>query len=115
MAVCPVVIVCVPDNEAVAGALIVKLAAFAVPFMTGFDEITLILYAVPAGVLAGIVVDIVPLLTAPKLTGEEKLPEASDSWAVKVLPALKVPVVVYVPDTVVPAQKVVPVILVVTV
>jgi hypothetical protein len=30
----------------------------------------------------------------PIVTGEPKLPVASDNWAVKILPALKIPVVV---------------------
>ena len=41
----------------------------------------------------------------PMLTGAEKLPVASDNWAVKILPAVKVPLEVNVIATVDPGQK----------
>ena len=59
-------------------------------------------YPVPAGVVCGIVAAIVPFpveLRVPIVVAELNEPEASDNCAVKTLPALKVPLVVYPTET----------------
>ena len=75
-------------------ALIVKSVPLSLPTVCGAVEATTrILYAVPAEVPAGIVAEIVPAVcwvNEPILTGDVKLPEASDNWAVKIFPAAKV-------------------------
>ena len=71
-------------------------AALLEPVVEGKLEITRIKYPVPPAVVAGIVMLIVPALAVevidPILVGLAKLPEASDSWAVKTLPLVNVPV-----------------------
>lgn len=82
-----------PVVEDIAGnALIVKLLPLSVPINKGLLETTLILYAEPLGVLAGIVALILPfdvVLMVPIFVGDANEPEASDNWAVKTLSLLK--------------------------
>lgn len=65
--------------------------------MAESELITLILYPVPAGVAPGIIAAMVPLaleFNVPILMGAAKDPAASESCAVKIFPALRVPVLI---------------------
>ena len=86
----------------------VKFVPLSVPVTAGEFETTRILYAVPKVVPAGIVAEIVPeavLVSVPILTGVVKLPVAPDNCAVKIFPALNVPVAVKGTLTEAPAQN----------
>lgn len=78
-------------------ALIVRFAPLLLPVVAGLELTTRTLYAVPLAVVKGIVALIVPALvevSVPIATGLVKLPVASDSWAVNIFPAVKVPLMV---------------------
>ena len=65
--------------------------------MAGEVEMTLTLYPFPAMVLSGTLATIEPEEvddTLPMTTGLPKQPNSSESWAMKLLPPLKVPVAV---------------------
>ena len=84
-------------GAAKASALIVRFEPLLLPVIAGVELTTLILYAVPEACVKGIDAVIVPALIAvrvPIVTGLVKLPEASDSCAVKTFPAVNVPLMV---------------------
>jgi hypothetical protein len=87
-----------PVKVAVGGLVIVITVALAVPVTTGVLLTTLIAYAVPATVPAGMVADILPefavLDKVPMVVGVVKEPVALDNCAVYIFPALYVPVLV---------------------
>ena len=77
--------------------------------MEGLLLITLILYPLPVAVLAGMVAAIVPelalLTNVPMVTGAEKEPEPSESWAIYVFDE-NVPMLVKGTETEVPLNAV---------
>ena len=84
-----------PDGTVHDGAVILMFAPLSLPITEGLEPTTLILYAVPLKVFAGMIALIEPDVmdvTDPIVTGDEKLPAASESCAVKMFPALKIPV-----------------------
>ena len=85
-------------TESTTAALIVIFTPLSVPIKLVSELITLILYALPVAALQGKVqlnVSILATLTnAPIVTGLVKLPAASDSCALKILPGLKSPMLV---------------------
>jgi hypothetical protein len=99
----------------IVSALIVRFIPLLLPVVAGFELTTRILYAVPVAVVKGIVALMVPALvevSVPMATGLAKLPVASESCAVNMFPAVKVPLMVYGTFTAAPAQKGEPVIVV---
>ena len=75
--------------------MIDKSLPFSLPVIAGLLLTTRILYSVPVKVPGGIVPGIVPAVVdgnVPIVTGEAKLPLASDNCAVKTFPKVKVPV-----------------------
>ncbi len=91
-----------------ATGLIVRSIPLSPPTAGGSELITLIRYAVPKEVLAGMIALMVPEAVDakdPMLTGEAKEPRASDNSTVKTLPPLKVPHAVKGTFTASPAQK----------
>lgn len=72
-----------------------------VPIVAGFEDITLIRYAAPVEVPAGMII-LIELpgfkfsasapLKVPMLIGEAKLPAEFESWAVNIFPTANVPV-----------------------
>ena len=90
--------------------VIVIFEPLSAPIIDGELDTTLILYPVPAGVAAGIVAAIVPAFIparVPIATGDAKLPEAFDNWAVHILLLFIVPAL-FVNETLTaePAQRV---------
>ena len=78
-------------------ALTVKFTPLSLPVTTGLLETTLTRYPVPDACPPGIVALIVPAaveVIVPIVTGLANEPLASDNCAVKIFPALKVPVMV---------------------
>ena len=89
-------------------AFMVRFTPLSVPFIAGSLLMTRIRYPVPEAVPAGIVADMAPaavLERVPIFTGEAKLPDASESCAVKTFPLLNAPEIVKGTETIVPAQK----------
>jgi hypothetical protein len=81
-------------TEGVNKGLTVKFVPLSEPVVTGLLATTLILYPVPNVVPAGNTAEMVPLVVlvkVPMLTGDVKLPVASESCAVNTFPALNVP------------------------
>ncbi len=75
-----------------------RLVPLLLPVVAGLEPTTLIRYAVPAVLPAGICALMLPEvveLSVPIFTGLAKLPVEEDNCAVKVFPALKIPVTVY--------------------
>ena len=88
--------------------VIVIFDAFGKPLTTGKELTTRIRYAAPVEVPGGISAETVPEMVEvknPIFTGAAKEPVASLNWAVKMFPALYMPVIVYPTLIVVPAQK----------
>lgn len=80
-----------PALAAVGGTLMIKSTRLLSPETEGLDELIFILYPVPEAEPAGIVVVIFPEpaveeVTDPMFTPDAKLPFASESMAVKILP-----------------------------
>jgi hypothetical protein len=93
-----------------ARVLMVMADAFCVPLITGVLLTTRIRYAVPDVVEAGIMAVMVPDATDandPMFTGVVNAPVELLSWAVKIFPAVYVPVIVYGTLMDAPAQSVV--------